>query len=178
MYEYLDRRYALALYEVASKKDKVYDYIKDLRIINSSIENNKELNEVLKNPQIGTTKKKEVFKKLFREKIDEELLLFLFVLIDKNRILHLKEKISQLELIVLEEGAVIEGVVKTSIPLTEEQYNLLSKKLEDRYGKAVALKEIIDPTILGGIYVKVNDEVIDGTLKNKVKEIKKSILDI
>ena len=42
MYEYLDRRYALALYEVAEEKGKVKEYIQDLRDICNIIETNKD----------------------------------------------------------------------------------------------------------------------------------------
>ena len=41
MYEYLDRRYALALYEVAEQKEKVDEYLGDLREICELIESNK-----------------------------------------------------------------------------------------------------------------------------------------
>ena len=53
MYEYLDRRYALALYEVAEQKGKVDEYLGDLREICELIENNKDFFEVIKHPQIG-----------------------------------------------------------------------------------------------------------------------------
>lgn len=48
MYEYLDRRYALALYEVAEQKGKVQQYLQDLREICNLIETNKEFYEVIK----------------------------------------------------------------------------------------------------------------------------------
>ena len=59
MYEYLDRRYALALYEVAEEKGKVQQYLQDLREICNLIETNKDFYEVIKHPQISTKKKKE-----------------------------------------------------------------------------------------------------------------------
>ena len=61
MYEYLDRRYALALYEVAEQKGKVDEYLGDLREICKLIEDNKDFFEVIKHPQIGTKQKKKTF---------------------------------------------------------------------------------------------------------------------
>ena len=92
MYEYLDRRYALAIYEVAEEKGKVDEYLKDLREICDLIENNKDFYEVIKHPQINTTKKKQLFTDIFKGNIDEELLSFLLILIEKDRILYLKRK--------------------------------------------------------------------------------------
>ena len=74
MYEYLDKRYALALYEVAEEKGKVEEYLNDLREICDLIDNNKDFYEVIKHPQISTRKKKQTFINIFKGKIDEELL--------------------------------------------------------------------------------------------------------
>lgn len=59
MYEYLDRRYALALYEVAEEKGKVQQYLNDLYEICNIIETNKDFYEVIKHPQISNEKEKE-----------------------------------------------------------------------------------------------------------------------
>ena len=76
MYEYLDRRYALALYKVAEEKNKVDEYLQDLREICDIIDNNKELKAVIEYPQISTKQKKRIFIDIFKGKIDEELLHF------------------------------------------------------------------------------------------------------
>lgn len=176
MYEYLDRRYAMALYETAEEKGKVEQYINDLKFIENSMKDNTDFYEVVKHPQVATKQKKDIFINIFKGKIDEELLSFLLILIEKDRILFLKEKIEQLEKIVLEKNNTIEGIVKTTIPLTRDQYNTLLNNLEAKYEKKVILKEVIDPSILGGIYIRVKDEVIDGTVKLRVDEIKKASL--
>ena len=176
MYEYLDRRYALALYEVAESKDKVDEYIQDLREICELIDNNKDFYEVIKHPQVGTKQKKNTFINIFKGKIDEELLSFLLILIEKDRILFLKEKLNQMEIIDLERKNTYKGIVKTTIPLTEDEYNELVNKLEYRYKKRVILEQVIDESILGGIYVRVNNEVIDGTIKSRLDNLKKVMI--
>lgn len=175
MYEYLDRRYALALYEIAEKKGNVDKYIQDLKEINNLIENNKELKEVIKHPQISTKQKKKTFISIFKGKIDEELLTFLLLLIEKDRILFLKEKIIQLEKIQLERKNTIKGIVKTTIPLTDNERKELIAKLEAKYNKSIILEEIIDPSILGGIYLRIDNDVIDGTVRSKLNGIKQLV---
>lgn len=175
MYEYLDRRYALALYDIAEKKGNVDKYIQDLKDINELIENNAELKEVIKHPQISTKQKKKTFISIFKGKIDEELLTFLLLLIEKDRILFLKEKIIQLEKIQLERKNTIKGIVRTTIPLTDKERNELVTKLEKKYNKAIILEEIIDPSILGGIYLRIDNDVIDGTVRSKLNGIKQLV---
>lgn len=176
MYEYLDRRYALALYKVALEKGKVEQYIKDLEEICEIIDSNKEFYEVIKHPQISTKKKKRTFINVFKGHIDEELLSFLLILIEKDRILYLREKLNEMRKIDLEYKNTISGMVKTTIPLTDKEFKNLVSTLEAKYNKHVILEQVIDKSILGGIYVRVGNDVIDGTVKSKLEELKDQML--
>ena len=176
MYEYLDRRYALALYEVAKEKDKVDEYINDLREICDLIENNKEFYEVVKHPQISTKNKKRTFINIFKGKIDEELLSFLLILIEKDRILYLREKLNEMEKIDLERKNILSAVVKTAVPLLESEISNLQEKLEKQYNKKIIMTTEIDKSLLGGVYVRVGNDVIDGTIKSKLEEMKDIML--
>ncbi|MFU7516943.1 F0F1 ATP synthase subunit delta [Clostridium sp. HCS.1] len=176
MYEYLDRRYALALYEVAEEKGKVQQYLEDLHEICNLIETNKDFYEVIKHPQISTKKKKRTFINIFKGHIDEELLSFLLILIEKDRILYLKEKLVEMEKIDLERKNTLKGIVKTTIPLTEKEFSNLISTLEDKYKKNIVLEQVIDEKILGGIYVRINNDVIDGTVKSKLDDLKELML--
>ncbi|MGG7176923.1 F0F1 ATP synthase subunit delta [Clostridium paraputrificum] len=172
MYEYLDRRYALALYQVAEEKGKVEEYLNDLREICKIIENNKEFHEVIKHPQISTKKKKKTFINIFKGQIDEELLSFLLILIEKDRILYLKEKINEMEKIDLDRKNTLIAHVKTAVPMLENEVEALQKKLQDKYNKKIIMTTEVDKSLLGGVYVRVGNDVIDGTVKSKLEEMK------
>lgn len=176
MYEYLDRRYALALYQVAEEQGKVEEYMQDLREICDLIDNNTDFHEVIKHPQISTTKKKKLFTNVFKDNIDEELLSFLLILIEKDRILYLKEKLNQMEKIHLERNNTVIAKVKSVIPLTKDQVNKLKGNLEKKYDKNIILEQEIDKSIIGGLYVRVGNDVIDGTIKLKLDEMKALML--
>ena len=176
MYEYLDRRYALAIYEVAEEKGKVDEYLRDLREICDLIENNQDFYEVIKHPQINTTKKKQLFIDIFKGKIDEELLSFIIILIEKDRILYLREKLNQMEKIDLERKNIIKGIVKTAIPLLPEELEKLKVIFEEKYDKTIIFDTEVDKSILGGVYVSVGNDVIDGTIKSKIEEMKELML--
>lgn len=175
MYEYLDRRYALALYNVAEEKGKVEEYLRDLREIVAVIDNNEEFQQIIKHPQISTSKKKKTFIKIFKGHIDEDLLSFLLILIEKDRILYLKEKLNEMEKIHLEKMNTMIAEIKTVIPLNEEEKENLILKLSEKYKKNIVLKEEIDESIIGGVFVKVGNDVIDGTVKSRLKDMKKLV---
>lgn len=176
MHEYLDRRYALALYEIAEKKNKVDEYLQDLRQICDIFDKNKDFYEVIKHPAINTAKKKQLFTDLFKGKVEDEILSFLIILIEKGRILGLREKLDQMENIDLERKNTIRGVVKTVIPLLGEELEQLKDIFEKKYEKTILFDNQIDKSLLGGVYVRVGNDVIDGTIKSKIEEMKDLML--
>lgn len=176
MYEYLDRRYALAIYEVAEKKGKVDQYLKDLHEICDLIDNNKDFYEVIRHPQINTRKKKQIFINVFKGKIDEELLSFILILIEKDRILYLREKLNQMEKIDLERKNTLKGIVKTAIPLLPDELEKLKYIFESKYDKTIIFDTEVDKELLGGVYVRVGNDVIDDTIKSKIHEMKDLML--
>lgn len=176
MYEYLDKRYALALYEVAEKKGKVEEYLQEGKEIIELIKNNEDISKILKHPQISTSKKKKVFIEIFKGKINDDLLGFILLLIEKDRILYMEEKFKEMEKIYLEKQNILIAKVKTVIPLNEDQRKKLIAKLEKKYNKTIILKEKIDKALIGGVYIRIGDDVIDGSIRSKFHEIKKAVL--
>lgn len=176
MHEYLDRRYALALYKVAEEKGKVEQYLQELKNIVVLINNDEDFMKLIKHPQISTSSKKKLFTDIFKGKVDEDLLSFLLVLIDKGRILELEGKLKEMEKISLERKNTVIAKVKTVVSLQDDEKKNLVENLERKFNKKVLLEEELDSSILGGVYVHVNDEVIDGTVKSKIEEMKKLML--
>lgn len=176
MYEYLDRRYAFALYRAAEEKGKVEEYLSDLGQIVELCKGNEDIKNIIKHPEVSTARKRQIFTSIFKDKIDDELLSFLLILIDKGRILHIEEKYTEMQKIHLDKNNTLLAQVKTVVPLTESERKELVLKLEKKYSKKIILDEKVDENIIGGVYVRVGDDIIDGTIKTKLAEMKKNIL--
>lgn len=176
MHEYLEKRYALALYEAAEEKGKTVEYLKDLRTIVELINGNEDFVSLIKHPEISSSKKKDIFENMFKGKIEDELLDFLFILINKGRILTLDEKLKEYEKIHLERNNQLLAEVKTVVLLNDEERAGLIKSLEMKYNKAILLTEEIDESLLGGVYLRIGNDVIDGSVRNKLMEMKSLML--
>lgn len=172
MYEFLDRRYALALYKICKENNKVERVLEQFKEIVYEMKSNEGLMKLIKHPQISKTDKKKIFTEIFQDKIEDELLGFLMLLIDKERILFLREKYEQFKLIDLEEKNTVIAVVRAVVPLSENQKDILKAKLEKMYNKTIIIKEEIDPTLIGGLMIMVGTDVIDGSIKEKLSELK------
>lgn len=175
MYEFLDKRYAIALYEVAKEKNKIDEYLNDFEEIVNLLKTNEECKMLINHPEVSTKQKRDIFKKLFEEKIDEGLLTFLLVLIDKGRIKFAEEKLNEFKKIHLERNNIIKVEIRTVIPLEEEEKKNLTDKLYHKYNKKILLEEKLDSEIIGGIYLKAGNDVIDYTLKSKLYDLREYI---
>ena len=89
--------------------------------------------------------------------------------------MYLKEKVKEMEKIHLEKQNIIVAHIKSVIPLNEEQKSVLVEKLSKKYEKNIMLKEQLDKSLIGGLYVRIGDDVIDGTIKGKFEEIRKRV---
>ncbi|MGW4027889.1 F0F1 ATP synthase subunit delta [Streptomyces sp. NPDC004838] len=62
------------------------------------------------------------------------------------------------------------AVVTSAVPLTDQQKQRLGAALAKLYGRAMHLNLDVDPEVLGGISVRVGDEVINGTIADRLDE--------
>ena len=81
-----------------------------------------------------------------------------------------------MEKIDLERKNILSAVVKTAVPLLESEISDLQEKLEKQYNKKIIMATEIDKSLLGGVYVRVGNDVIDGTIKSKLEEMKDIML--
>jgi F-type H+-transporting ATPase subunit delta len=67
------------------------------------------------------------------------------------------------------------AVVTSAVHLDEQQQARLRSALEGTYGKTVVLQTIVDPEVVGGIHVRVGDEVVDGTISRRIDEARRHV---
>ena len=70
----------------------------------------------------------------------------------------------------------VNAFVSTAIPLTNSQQEKLASSLTKKIGQAVHLNINIEPSVIGGIAVRFGDEVIDGTIKNRLVEASRTLV--
>jgi F-type H+-transporting ATPase subunit delta len=63
--------------------------------------------------------------------------------------------------------------VRSAVPLTPQQERRLAEALSTATGKQVELKVVIDTSVMGGLVARVGDVVIDGSVRNRLDQIRK-----
>ena len=97
-------------------------------------------------------------------------------MIDQGRQRRLPNIIETFFTLAQESREKVTAEVITSVPLTEDLIQRLEKELSNASKKQVFLKPMIDESILGGVIVKVENKIIDGSVKHRLEEIKQEIV--
>lgn len=65
--------------------------------------------------------------------------------------------------------------VRSAVPLSDDQKTRLAAALANATGKAVELKVLVDPTVLGGLVAQVGDQIIDGSVRTRLDQLKATL---
>jgi F-type H+-transporting ATPase subunit delta len=172
----LVKSYAEALFQVARAEETLDRVEEELTTLNKALDSNAELREFLSNPKISFDGKKSALSKIFGGKISPITLHWMNMVVDQGRQRRLSTIIEAFFTLAQEAREKVTAEVITSIPLSEDLAKRLEQELSKVTKKRVFLKLMVDDSILGGIIVKVEDKVIDGSVKHRLEEIKNEMV--
>ena len=165
----LARKYARAIFELACEENKLQEFGDDLAKVQHLYADCPELKSYLSNPNFRPEDKKSLLKEIFEGGIQEHMLNFLLLLVDKRR-MHVFDAISAIFTQLSNEKRGIAVADVTSVDeLGEEQLAELRTKLERVTGKQVSLRRHRDPSLIGGVVVRIGDRRIDGSIKGRLE---------
>jgi F-type H+-transporting ATPase subunit delta len=170
----IGKKYATALFNVA-RENKNIEIVKDnLTFIKNKIAPN--VMRIITIPSIPTEEKKEIINKLLENKVDISVKNFLNVLIDKKKFDLFDDIYNAFIDLYQNYSNIVVGEVISSTAL-EESYKIKIKNiLEKKYKKTFVLDFKIDEDLIGGIIIRIGNEIIDGSLKNQLIKIKNILL--
>jgi F-type H+-transporting ATPase subunit delta len=133
------------------------------------------LEQLLASPRVSQVEKESLIDRVFRGKIHPKLLNFLKVLCRRGRVGWLRGIQVSANAIRDEQLGRIRVVVTSAYALTDDQQKSIAAKLGQTLGKEVVLDEKIDPSLLGGILIRVGDQVFDGSVLGKMSAIRNAV---
>lgn len=168
-------QYAQAIFDLAKENKSASDYYQALKVINDCIINDEENSKVFAHPSITISDKKEILKKSLSNNVDELLIHFLYVLLDNNRLFDLPLVIEAYKQLLDEYENKMEVNVYSKYPLDAQTKEELIKKLEKHYQKTIILFEHIDESVIGGVKIVSNKEVLDSSVLSTLDNMKNSL---
>jgi len=165
--------YATALFDLSLEQNKIEYVYEHLRIVNESME--EQFLKILSHPQISKIEKHQLIENIYQH-FDKSIIHFLFVVLDNDRINDLSNITEQFNKLYNEYSQIINVIVQTTDLLDKEQLDRLKVKLMKKYRHKIEINNMIEPSIVGGMRLLNNDEVIDYTIKTQMTLIGNMIL--
>ena len=175
--ESLATGYAQALFEVAEKRGGAEDIEKDLDGIKDLLGTNKKFRDILYHPSITRTEKKDIINKTIGRQCSSKWVRnLLYILVDKRRERILDFLPDVFKGVARRIRGVVSVKVQTAFPLTETRLGKLKGNLEKMTKKTVEIETEINKEIIGGMIIRIENNIIDGSITNHLKNLKKNLL--
>lgn len=169
-------RYARALYQAAQAAGAEDEVFGDVRSLLDLVAAVPRLSEFLLSPQVPMQDKHALVHRTFDGRVHRLLVDFLLVLIEKKRIVFVMDIAKAFCDVYRKHKGMAAVKAITAVPLDEAQSERLLGILAERTHKIISLTRIVDPDILGGMILVVDDEVLDGSVRNQLERLRRRLL--
>jgi F-type H+-transporting ATPase subunit delta len=171
-------RYSEAMLELAisaKQEDKVFE---ELKLITAVIGSDPEMTIVINHPAIDAGEKKSFLSDLFKGKISELSANLIGLLADKRRLDLIPFIESSYRELLNERKNIVSATLSCSERLADSAVANIKAQLTEHLGKTLELEVQVDSSLIGGVVLRMGDQVIDGSLKGQLKALEKSLLSV
>ncbi|MGI6413284.1 MAG: ATP synthase F1 subunit delta [Syntrophomonadaceae bacterium] len=169
------RRYAEAFFNIARESNKVDEYQQELELVVETIKKVENLEQYFAHLLIPVNEKKAVIDKIFADKISPVTLNFIKVVVDKRREAYLSAITEQYIEMADEFRSIAKLDFITAVEVSKKDVQFLAERLSKSTGKKIQLRLQVDPTLIGGVRLRMGDQIIDGSVANKLQRIKEKL---
>ena len=169
------RRYAQALNEQAAQTGVLEQVDADINLISNALADSRELRDFFGSPIISRTKKADVVKGLFGERVQPITLSFLTLLVEKRREDVFPIVVSSYQELRDQQLGVTPVSVRTAFELSDDDRSALMGALRSMTGNEVRLQTRIDASIMGGMVIRIGDTVYDGSITNQLATLRERL---
>ena len=166
-------RYASALFDLATEGSKVADVETELSAFQSLLDESADLRRLVRSPVISADEQAKALAAIVgKSGIGGLTANFLNLLARNRRLFAVEDIIKTYRAIAAKARGEVTAEVTSAVALNDDQTAALKEALKASVGKDVKLATHIDPSLLGGLVVKVGSRMIDSSLKTKLQNLK------
>lgn len=167
-------RYAKAFFEEAKSLGELDNAARDMQLIFRSVSDSDELMRFLKSQIISREIKKTTLDALFSKQLSEPGRQLIRLILEKRREDQLPGIAYAFEQLYKIESGLTDVEVFVTSALDDSLSELLKQELQKKTGSKISITLTEDPSLIGGMAVRIGDTVIDGTIKHKLQQLEAS----
>ncbi len=169
------RRHAQAVFQIALEKGELDKWQADLETITSALKD-PQLAGLLGNPKLRFGEKAKMLQSILSG-VSPLALNLVYLLVVKNRLRIMDGLVDEYKSLVNAYYGRETAEVSTAISLSDEEKEKVKGKLAGVTGKELVVNTIVNPDIMGGMVARVGDKLIDGSVRTRLKELRRDLLE-
>ena len=168
----LSSRYAKALYDFAGERNQIEEVFGDLQLFANTLKENRELQMLLRNPVVPPHQKHEIFESVFNGTLHETTYQFLDLLLKKRREPDLDTICEGFSHLYKQAHNIKTAQIVTAQPLSDELKTKIISLLTEQTHATIELKESVEPSIIGGFVIQMDDYFLDTSILTKINKLR------
>ena len=168
------RRYAQAVFEIAVENDTLERWLDDLTLLADSI-TNREFAQTLSAPRIALSQKERLIREALGDSVEPLALNLMCLLASRGSVQTLPGIADRFQEMLDAHRGIERAEVVSAVALSDERREQVTRTLAEMSGKDVRLTARIDPEILGGLIVRIGDQVMDGSARSRLQNMRREL---
>lgn len=171
------RRYAEAAFEIAQRDASMEAWLAALRVAGERLVDD-EVMALLSNPSIPAASRTQVLERILGDDVIGPQLHLLTLMIRRGRFALLPGVVREFTRLYQSLEGIVQATVTSAGPLDSTEVVALAERLVALTGKRVELREEVDAELLGGIQVRVGDQLLDSSVRGRLERMRAELSNI
>ena len=172
------RPYATALFDLAKEQNQVAEFENQVKVVIDIMGQNPQFMELLLHPKIMVDEKIQLIDTVFTGKVADEITGILTIIVKKGRQNVLIDILQLFLEMVSEYQGVIKATITSAVELNNEQLAQIKGKIENSTKKNVELHTVVNQDLIGGMIIRVGDNVVDASIAGRLKTLKEGLTNL
>lgn len=168
----IGKEYGAALFMLATEENARDEYAASLEKLEKVFKEESDYLSFLASPGIALGERLTAIETAFAEELPENVLSFVQLMCEKGRIDNFFEAAEEYKSLLEASKHISCAKVTSAVELEEGEKIKLMEKLTAMSGGEVNIEYVIDSSIMGGLIVELDDKIMDGSLRNRLREVK------
>jgi F-type H+-transporting ATPase subunit delta len=165
------RRYAEAAFEIGRADDTLDGWERDMAIIGSTMQH-AELRALLQHPAVPFADKERVLRKVMGRGVASAPLNLILLMVRRGRPGAIDRMIERFTELLRRHRGISLAEVRTALPLGDEQRAEIVERLRTLTDAEVEIQETLDPDLIGGIAVRIGDQLYDASVRGRLERLR------
>lgn len=179
MAKLVSKTYGEALFDLAVEEQSLDALAEEAKVVLEAFRENPELSKLLNHPKIVKEEKISVVENIFKGRASDHMVGFLVLVVEKDRHNELEAIIQYFLDKVREEKNIGVAYVTSAIELGDAQKEQIRQKLlhTTKYTEFEMIYKV-DKSLIGGLIIRVGDRVVDSSIRSRINNLSKELLNI